>query len=61
MFKRILILFLIFIAFAGTGYYLLDQQGAFQTKEEIYANDGDTPMMKCEAGKCAAGKCAGGK
>ena len=58
MFKKIIILLVIFLAFAGLGYYVLYTQGAFQTKEDIYTNTGsDTSVMKCEAGKCAAGKC----
>ncbi len=62
MLKKTIILLLIFLGLAGLGYYVLEKQGVFQTKEDIYTNTGsEAGAMKCEAGKCAAGKCASGK
>lgn len=59
MLKKILILLFILLALAIAGYYVLDAQGAFQTKEDIYGQKNATaPEMKCETGKCGAEKCA---
>ncbi len=55
MLKKILILLFLLLCLAVAGYYVLDAQGAFQTKEDVYGQKNvSAPEMKCEAGKCGA-------
>jgi uncharacterized low-complexity protein len=55
MLKKIMILILILLGLASSGYYVLYTEGFFQTKEDVYSKSNSSAQeMKCAAGKCGA-------